>query len=81
MRTIKKLLTTAALTPLLFAGFSAADNPTNFSRHAICILYPESSSNVKGIVSFNQESVNRPTQVVCSVKGLRPNALHGIHVH
>lgn len=40
MRTLKKLLTTAALTPLLFVGFNAVEKPSNFSRHAICILYP-----------------------------------------
>jgi hypothetical protein len=55
MRMINKLLTTAALTPLLFTGFTTVEKPANFSRHAICILYPsEPSSNVKGIVSFSQ---------------------------
>lgn len=81
MKIISRLVTSAGLVPLLFTTFSTVEKPSNFSRHAICILYPESASNVKGVVSFSQESVNRPTQIVCSVKGLRANGLHGIHVH
>ena len=81
MRSIKRLLATAAMAPALFVGFNAAEKPSDFARHAVCILYPDGGSNVKGVVSFSQKAVNKPTQVVCSVKGLRANGLHGFHIH
>ena len=49
-------------------------------RHAICILYPN-DSNVRGIASFSQDSINSPTKIAFSVKGLQPNGKHGVHVH
>jgi Cu-Zn family superoxide dismutase len=54
--------------------------PQDNKRHAISILYPH-NSNVRGVVSFSQDSILSPTKVCCSVKGLNPNAKHGIHVH
>jgi hypothetical protein len=49
-------------------------------RHAICILYPN-ESNARGIASFSQDSINSPTKIAFSVKGLNPNGKHGVHVH
>ena len=49
-------------------------------RHAICILYPN-ESNVRGIASFSQDSINSPTKIAFSVKGLNPNGKHGVHIH
>lgn len=81
MKAMRRLLATAALTQFVLPRFSNAEKPSDFSRHAVCILYPDGGSKVRGVVSFSQESVNRPTRVVCSVKGLTSNGLHGIHVH
>jgi len=49
-------------------------------RHAICILYPN-ESNVRGVASFSQDSINSPTKIAFSVKGLNPNGKHGVHIH
>jgi Cu/Zn superoxide dismutase len=65
-----------AFSPLLLDGQQTIDT----KRHAICILYP-SESEVRGLVSFSQDSIQSPVKIACSVKGLNPNGKHGIHIH
>lgn len=36
---------------------------------------------MRGTASFSQDSITSPTKIVCSVRGLNPNAKHGIHIH
>lgn len=55
--------------------------PKTLTRNAICILYPNNNSNVKGLISFSQESYDKPCKIVASVRGLRPNGFHGFHIH
>uniref|UniRef100_A0A481XUX3 Superoxide dismutase [Cu-Zn] n=1 Tax=Philasterides dicentrarchi TaxID=282688 RepID=A0A481XUX3_9CILI len=50
-------------------------------RNAICILYPDNNSGVKGIVSFQQDKFSDPCKIVVNVKGLKPNSSHGFHIH
>lgn len=66
----------ATLAPLFLDENQAADT----KRHAICILYPN-NSNVRGVASFSQDSINSATKIACTVKGLNPNGKHGIHIH
>ena len=80
------MLKRLAMAGALFAPtgyFSAkSDNQAaaSFVRNAICILYPN-GSEVKGIVSFSQDSITSPTKIVATVRGLTPNNKHGIHIH
>ncbi|CAD8069792.1 unnamed protein product [Paramecium sonneborni] len=53
----------------------------NASRHALCILFPDFNSGVNGVVSFSQEHINSKTKIAAVVRGLKPNSLHGIHIH
>ena len=55
-------------------------SPVSTARHAICILYPAGESEVQGVVSFSQESIIEPTQVVVGVRGLNPNSTFGLQV-
>jgi len=57
------------------------NNTTANKRSAICILFPDNSSNVTGLVSFHQESFKDQVNIVANVRGLKPNSLHGIHIH
>ena len=50
-------------------------------RNAICILFPHGDSKVSGIVSFSQENITTPTKIIANVRGLKPNNLHGFHIH
>ena len=50
-------------------------------RSAVCILFPEKNSGTTGLVSFHQESFKDRTKIVANVSGLKPNSLHGIHIH
>ena len=51
------------------------------TRNAICILYPHRDSRVFGLVSFQQENITSKTKITVNVKNLKPNSLHGFHVH
>lgn len=66
-----------------FAPLIALDqNQTpDTKRHAICILYPDNNSGVRGVTSFSQDDINSATKIACAVKGLSPNGKHGIHIH
>lgn len=81
------LLKSALLSTSLALLYSRASSPHSEaqkppSRSAICILYPNSSfQNFKGLVSFHQETPASSTQIVVSCSGLRPNSLHGFHIH
>eukprot|EP01017_Pseudomicrothorax_dubius_P018588 TRINITY_DN2054_c0_g1_i1.p1 TRINITY_DN2054_c0_g1~~TRINITY_DN2054_c0_g1_i1.p1 ORF type:complete len:194 (+),score=20.62 TRINITY_DN2054_c0_g1_i1:26-607(+) len=74
----------AAASASSFFKYSRTDNrregntPT---RHALCILYPDSGSNVSGLVSFTQDNITTPCTIVAHVKGLVPNSKHGFHIH
>lgn len=80
------MLRRLAMASALFvpSGYLYTKNDTqtaaSFVRNAICILYP-SNSDVKGIVSFSQDSITSPTKIVATVRGLTPNNKHGIHIH
>uniref|UniRef100_K9K2G1 Superoxide dismutase [Cu-Zn] n=1 Tax=Cryptocaryon irritans TaxID=153251 RepID=K9K2G1_9CILI len=61
---------------------NSSESQVSAARHAICILYPSSlDSNVQGLVSFSQQNISSPTQIVATIKGLNPNQLHGFHIH
>lgn len=51
------------------------------ARYALCILFPDNNSGVNGLVSFSQEHINSRTKIAAVVRGLKPNTLHGIHIH
>jgi Cu-Zn family superoxide dismutase len=36
---------------------------------------------VKGLVSFQQDSIDQPTRISATVQGLPPNSKHGFHIH
>ncbi|KRX07326.1 Superoxide dismutase, copper/zinc binding domain [Pseudocohnilembus persalinus] len=57
------------------------DSRSSTTRNAICILYPDGNSGVKGIVSFQQDNATSPTKITANVRGLKPNSLHGFHIH
>ena len=76
-RKVIALALTSSFAPLLTLDSNTAPDT---KRHAICILYPN-HSNVRGVASFSQDSINSPTKIACSVKGLNPNGKHGIHIH
>ena len=59
----------------------ATDDNLSTTRNAICILYPDNNSGVHGIVSFQQQNVTSAVQIIANVRGLKPNSLHGFHVH
>ena len=59
----------------------ATDDNLTTTRNAICILYPDNDSGVHGIVSFQQQNITSPCKVVAHVRGLKPNSLHGFHIH
>jgi len=46
---------------------------------AVAVLHPSAGSSVQGVVRFEQQ----PEQVVIRVElsGLKPNAIHGFHIH
>ncbi len=56
-------------------------NTSANKRSAICILFPDNNSNVNGLVSFHQENFQDQVKIVANVKGLKPNSLHGVHIH
>ena len=60
---------------------SATNEKLSTGRHAICIMYPHDNSGVKGIVSFSQENITAECKIVANLTGLKPNSLHGFHVH
>lgn len=77
IRKALSLVVASSFLPLLALDEQTAPDT---KRHAICILYPN-DSNVRGLASFSQDSINSPTKIACSVKGLNPNQKHGIHIH
>lgn len=81
---LKTILLGGAASASLFAGMkkaSNADDNLSTTRNALCILYPDGNSGVHGIVSFQQQNITSPTKIIAHVKGLKPNSLHGFHVH
>lgn len=80
MNLIKTLALSTGLC-LLYPNSSKSETAST-SRFAICILYPNASfPNFKGIVSFEQDTYSSPTKIVVSATGLKPNSLHGFHIH
>ena len=77
---LRKALAVTVAASLGSALLLDVNTVSDTKRHAICILYP-SESNVRGIASFSQDSINSPTKIAFSVKGLNPNAKHGVHIH
>jgi len=76
----KSFLLSGALS--LLYPFSSKSDSLPTSRYAICILYPSSSHpSFKGLVSFQQDSPLTPTRIVVSAINLKPNSLHGFHIH
>ncbi len=74
----KKLLPVSlALTPSLLSD----SNPIPTPLSALCILYPDGNSKVHGLVSFHQENYTAPTKISAVVENLKPNSLHGFHIH
>jgi hypothetical protein len=57
------------------------DDNKDLSRSAICLLLPETDSEVHGVVSFHQETQDDKTKIIANVRNLNPNSLHGIHIH
>lgn len=57
------------------------DENLSTTRNAICILYPDNDSGVHGLVSFQQQNVVSPCNIIAHVRGLKPNSLHGFHIH
>lgn len=80
---LKSLLVSSSLAILhRHSTSSRSEGQKPPSRSAICILYPNSSfPNFKGLVSFHQETPTASTQIVVSCTGLKPNSLHGFHIH
>ena len=78
LRKVIALACAASFAPLL--SLDQTQTPDT-KRHAICILYPDNDSGVRGITSFSQDDINSATKIACSVKGLSPNGKHGIHIH
>ena len=62
-------------------GLANLEENKDLSRSAICLLLPESDSDVHGIVSFHQETPQDKTMIVANVRNLNPNSLHGMHIH
>jgi Cu/Zn superoxide dismutase len=75
-RKVISLMAAVSFSPLLLDSNTTPDS----KRHAICILYP-SQSVVNGVVSFSQDDITAPTKIACVVRGLNPNAKHGMHIH
>lgn len=78
LRKVVALACAASFAPLLSLDQNQAPDT---KRHAICILYPDNNSGVRGVTSFSQDDINSSTKIACSVKGLSPNGKHGIHIH
>lgn len=53
----------------------------NVTKHAVCVLFPRDGSTVQGMVSFEQATFGAPTKVAAVIRGLKPNSLHGLHIH
>jgi Cu-Zn family superoxide dismutase len=47
--------------------------------HAIAVFTDQ--SNIHGVVKFAEDLENNQVKVELSIVGLRPNSLHGFHVH
>ena len=47
--------------------------------HAIAVMTDQ--SNIHGVVKFSEDLENNQVKVELSIVGLRPNSLHGFHVH
>jgi Cu-Zn family superoxide dismutase len=78
----KSILLSASFALIYRRTASSHSDTTPLSRSAICILYPTSTySSFKGLVSFHQETPTSATQIVVSANGLKPNSLHGFHIH
>ena len=82
---LKAILLGGAVSASLFQSYGkkakSADDNLSTTRNAICILYPDNDSGVHGIVSFQQQNITSPTKIIAHVRGLKPNSLHGFHVH
>jgi Cu-Zn family superoxide dismutase len=53
---------------------------TNKSVYAVAV-FNDGSSDIKGTVLFSEDLTNRRVKIVLNITGLRPNSLHGFHVH
>ena len=79
---LKSLLLSTSFALLYRRSSSSHNDSPPVSRSAICILFPDQTfPNFRGIVSFHQEAPSSPTQIVVSARGLKPNSLHGFHIH
>ncbi len=50
---------------------------TNKPIYAIAVF----SDNIKGTVNFSEDLVNKKIRIDLHITGLKPNSLHGFHVH
>ena len=63
-------------------SMSSQQEKLTVTRNAICYLFPkDEKAPVQGVVSFSQESYGSRTKLAAVVRGLKPNSLHGIHIH
>eukprot|EP01017_Pseudomicrothorax_dubius_P033856 TRINITY_DN4582_c0_g1_i3.p1 TRINITY_DN4582_c0_g1~~TRINITY_DN4582_c0_g1_i3.p1 ORF type:complete len:180 (+),score=13.44 TRINITY_DN4582_c0_g1_i3:98-637(+) len=58
-----------------------ARQEVNTSRHALCILKSKGTSTAHGLVSFSQENISAPCKLAVTVRNLRSNSFHALHIH
>ncbi len=72
------------LIALMFVAMSTvlvanADKPKDKDQEAVAVLYKTDGSGKAGTVLFKE--VGKKVQVKVMVSGLKPNSVHGFHVH
>uniref|UniRef100_A0A914ICK2 Superoxide dismutase n=1 Tax=Globodera rostochiensis TaxID=31243 RepID=A0A914ICK2_GLORO len=55
-------------------------DPSLLKQKAVCVLVGDTDPNVKGLVTFSQDSVSTQVAITGQINGLSPGA-HGFHVH
>jgi hypothetical protein len=80
---IKKLATAGSIIGYLAVNknCSAAESDPTFSRNATCVIEPVKGSNVRGMVSFSQNSIHEPVRIASSLRGLVPINLYTLYIH
>lgn len=58
----------------------AEESKADSTRHAVCILSPETESMTHGIVAFTQESITAPCQIAGHIKNMKANSVSGLFV-
>ena len=80
---IGSLFTMGYLTQIKYHSthVNTLDKDLSTARNAICILFPHGDSKVSGLISFTQDNITSATKIIANVRGLKPNNLHGFHIH